>query len=183
MPTIMSHAVIPIAAAVMINSSQKSVSQSDKPLLSKPIMFLGMALAMLPDADVVGFALGINYGDALGHRGASHAILVAAAVAALISAILRPLYWRTIFGFLFLSMASHGILDAFTNGGLGAALFWPIDDTRYFAPFAPIEVSPIGRNFFSERGLITLWSELKWIILPAFIITYCVRFIMAQRHK
>ena len=179
MPTIMSHAIIPIAAAVIINATQKS----NKPILSKPMIFTGMALAMLPDADVAGFALGIDYGDALGHRGASHALLVAASMAAILTAIIRPIYWKTLFTFFFVSMASHGILDAFTNGGLGAALFWPIDDMRYFAPFTPIEVSPIGRNFFSARGLITLWSELKWIVLPALIITFYVRFILRHRHQ
>src|SRR6266446_6372222 len=30
------------------------------------------ALSLLPDADVVGFALGVNYGDPWGHRGATH---------------------------------------------------------------------------------------------------------------
>ncbi len=179
MPTIMSHAIIPIAAAVMINSAQKP----DKAIITKPMIFTGMALAMLPDADVVGFAMGIDYGDPLGHRGASHALLVAAVVAAFFTAIMRPIYWKTIFTFLFISMASHGILDAFTNGGLGAALFWPIDDMRYFAPFTPIEVSPIGLNFFSARGLVTLWSELKWIILPSIIITCSVRFILRHRRQ
>lgn len=180
MPTIMSHAIIPIATAAIINATQKSGTDSYKPFISKPLIFLAMALAILPDSDVAGFSFGIDYGHVLGHRGATHAILVAAAVTGLITAIMRPLHRKTIFSFLFFSMASHGILDAFTNGGLGAALFWPIDDMRYFAPFTPIEVSPIGRNFFSERGLFALWSELKWIVLPLIIITFAVRFILKQ---
>ena len=35
--------------------------------------------AVLPDADVIGFAFGIDYGDLLGHRGLSHSLLFAAA--------------------------------------------------------------------------------------------------------
>jgi len=35
--------------------------------------------ALLPDADVIGFALGIHYGDLFGHRGLSHSLLFAAA--------------------------------------------------------------------------------------------------------
>ena len=51
---------------------------------------------------------------------------------------------------------------------LGAALFWPFDNARIFAPETPVRVSPIGRAFFSERGIATLLSELRWIWLPCF---------------
>jgi len=37
------------------------------------------ALSMLPDADVVGFALGVQYGDPFGHRGATHSLTTAVA--------------------------------------------------------------------------------------------------------
>jgi inner membrane protein len=50
--------------------------------------------------------------------------------------------------------ASHGILDAMTNGGLGVALLSPLDTTRYFRPWRPIQVSPISlRRFFSDEGV------------------------------
>ena len=38
------------------------------------------------------------------------------------------------------------------DGGLGCALFWPFDLTRYFAPWRPIPVAPIGMDFFSPHG-------------------------------
>ena len=40
------------------------------------------ALSLLPDADVIGFALGVEYGDPWGHRGATHSLTFALAVAA-----------------------------------------------------------------------------------------------------
>lgn len=43
---------------------------------------------------------------------------------------------------------------------------WPLTKQRYFAAVRPIEVSPIGRGFFSERGVAVLLSELLWIWLP-----------------
>ena len=46
---------------------------------------------------------------------------------------------------------------------------WPVDNTRYFAPLTPIRVSPIGADFFSARGLETLWSEFAWVWLPCAI--------------
>jgi len=54
-----------------------------------------------------------------------------------------------------------------TNGGLGIAFFWPFTDTRYFLPWQPIEVSPIGAaRFLNQRGLEVLQSELIWVVLP-----------------
>ncbi len=156
MPTIMSHAAIPIAGALVLGHGRLTV----------PIVAAGIALSMLPDLDVIGFGMGIEYGAAWGHRGASHSLLIAAVCAFLVTAILRPAHFKTAALYLFACMASHGILDAFTNGGLGAALLWPFDDARYFAPYQPIEVSPIGHSFFTGRGLAVLWSEFFIIWLP-----------------
>jgi inner membrane protein len=57
-----------------------------------------------------------------------------------------------------------------TSGGLGVAFFSPWDNTRYFLPWRPIKVSPIGiENFFSEWGWKVIKSELVWIGLSAII--------------
>src|SRR5262245_62425304 len=63
-------------------------------------------------------------------------------------------------------LASHGLLDTLTDGGLGAALFWPFDLTRYFAPWRPIPVSPIGLAFLSPYGLSVAATELA-LFAPA----------------
>jgi inner membrane protein len=157
MPTIMTHAVVPIAIGFALGRGR----------IAKSVVVAGAVLAMLPDADVIGFALGIDYADQLGHRGASHALLVAAGVAAVVTAAMRPARAALAFAFLFASMASHGLLDALTNGGLGPALFWPFDHARYFWPATPIKVSPIGAGFFSARGVAVLLSEAVWVWLPA----------------
>jgi inner membrane protein len=58
----------------------------------------------------------------------------------------------TLFTYLFLATASHGVLDAMTDGGLGVAFFSPFDNRRYFLPWRPIVVSPISiARFFSGR--------------------------------
>ncbi|MBW5450297.1 metal-dependent hydrolase, partial [Pseudomonas aeruginosa] len=70
-----------------------------------------------------------------------------------------------------LATASHSLLDAMTNGGLGVAWFWPWSDARYFMPFHPIAVSPIGLSrFLSERGLLVLQSEARWVWLPCLLL-------------
>ena len=77
----------------------------------------------------------------------------------------------TAFIFIFVATASHGLLDMFTNGGLGVALFWPFTDARYFFPLRAIDVSPIGlHGFLGPAGIRALKSELLWIWLPAIIL-------------
>ena len=110
----------------------------------------------IPDADVVGFPLGIAYSELLGHRGLSHS-LVFAAVLGLAAALLfrqtENRSWRQIrhLAMLFMLLAaSHGPMDMLTNGGLGIALFSPFDPGRYFWDWRPILVSPIGlKNFLN----------------------------------
>jgi inner membrane protein len=72
--------------------------------------------------------------------------------------------------YLFLAIASHGLLDALTDGGLGVAFFSPFDNSRYFFPTTPIHVSPIGAAFFSEYGIRVLLNEMLWIWIPAAIV-------------
>jgi inner membrane protein len=133
----------------------------------------GALLAAIPDLDSIGFRFGIHYGDVLGHRGITHSLLFAAVLSAIAVATIFPsgagLVPRSqLWLYLFLATASHGVLDAMTNGGLGVAFFAPFDNARYFFPFTPIQVSPISvRAFFTEWGARVLMSELVWVLLPS----------------
>jgi inner membrane protein len=53
---------------------------------------------------------------------------------------------------------------------MGIAFFAPFSAHRYFFPVTPIEVSPIGRGFLSERGLRVLASEAVWVWVPSLIV-------------
>jgi inner membrane protein len=133
--------------------------------------YMAVLCACLPDADVIGFRLGVRYGDLWGHRGLTHSLLFAAVVGALAAARFRP-DWRRdgpkLAALFFVITASHGFLDALTDGGLGVAFFSPFDRTRYFFPWRPIVVSPIGVGaFFTGWGLRVLRSELLWVWLPS----------------
>lgn len=151
--------------------------------ISIPIIVAGIVFAVLPDADVIGFRYGIDYADSWGHRGATHSLVFAAVAALFATALLRSQKYVIAAIYLFIAMASHGLLDTLTNGGLGAALLWPIDDTRYFAPATPIAVSPIGiANFISERGIRVLISEAIWIWSPLIALTGAV-LILRKRSK
>ena len=127
------------------------------------------AVSMFPDADVIGFAFGVRYADPWGHRGATHSFAFSIGVA-IVFAVLAPLVrakpWRT-FGVASVVLASHAVLDTLTDGGLGCALLWPFDDQRYFAPWNPIPVAPIGKRFFSGAGLHVALTELM-LFAPLF---------------
>jgi inner membrane protein len=127
------------------------------------------ALALLPDLDVIAFPLGIPYRSWCGHRGFSHSLcfaLLAAAGAAAIAAPLLAMPWLVLLGCFFAVLASHSLLDALTNGGCGVALFSPFDNRRWFFPWRPIQVSPIGWAVFSRWGFRALVSEVVWVWLP-----------------
>ena len=119
---------------------------------------LAAVCTVVPDLDVLGLRLGIPYRDMLGHRGISHSI----AFAALFALVVTWLAFRDarfdgrrvrLWILFFLATASHGVLDAMTTGGGGIAFFAPFSAERYFLPWRPIEVSPIGiRRFLSPRG-------------------------------
>lgn len=123
------------------------------------VTIAAIVATILPDADVVSFVLGIPYASPFGHRGFTHSIAFSLAISALLTLLTRR-DGRT-FALLFLCAVSHPLLDAFTNGGLGVALLWPLTNHRYFAPWRPIIVSPIA-----EIDLRVLWSEVKWIWTP-----------------
>lgn len=73
--------------------------------------------------------------------------------------------------FFIFATASHGLLDAFTTGGLGVAFFAPFENGRYFFPVTPIEVSPIGlRAFFDARGWEVVQNEFVWIWVPSSVV-------------
>ncbi|AXT54848.1 metal-dependent hydrolase [Aquimarina sp. AD1] len=148
---------------------------------------LGMLCAILPDADVVGFKFGIAYEDFWGHRGFSHSLVFALILGFLITVLFynKKLNSRTgIFLILYFTIctASHGVLDAMTSGGLGIAFFSPFDNTRYFLPWKPIQVSPIGASkFFSTWGIKVLLSELVWIGIPSGIYILAMRFLKRKK--
>ena len=158
MPTVLTHALLPVAAGIALGRSR----------VPPRLVAVGMAAAMLPDADVAMFALGIDYAHAFGHRGASHSLVFALACGLLAACFARILKAPPLTALLFvaLSAASHPLLDMLTDGGLGVALLWPWSDTRHFAPWRVIDVSPFANRFFSARGVEVLLSELRWVWMP-----------------
>jgi inner membrane protein len=175
MPTVLTHPAVPLALGLGLG----------RHVISQRLLAAGVAASILPDLDVVTFHFGLGYAHELGHRGASHSLLFAGVVALVGACAARAL--RTTSGralwFLFLATASHGVLDAFTNGGLGIAFLWPWSAHRYFFPVQMIEVSPLGlRPFLSAWGVKVLLSELLWVWIPCSILWWTLAVIPRPPH-
>jgi inner membrane protein len=152
MPSILSHPAVPLAIGLGLGSG----------IVPRRLLVAGVLVSIVPDLDV--YAQDVVRG--IGHRGITHTLVFAAACGIFAAIVARALRSTPMVAFCFVlaATASHGLLDAFTNGGSGIPLFWPLDATRYFMPWQVIEVSPIGIGaFFSERGVEVLLSELRWV--------------------
>ena len=175
MPTIITHSVVAASSGLGFSAGKETLK----------FWLLSLICSSLPDADVIGYRyLYIPTYEFLGHRGFFHSPFFAAILAIIVVcvfyrkvAILSMQWWKYLLYF-FLLTASHGILDAFTNGGNGIALLSPITNERYFFPWTPIEVSPLSIGaFFSQRGLTVLLSEVKWVWVP------CLLFVILWKVK
>jgi len=177
MASVFSHAVAALAIGACFY----------RPEIPKRVWVVGAICSVIPDADVIGFRFGVRYGDFWGHRGFTHSLLFAAILASAVALLLFPrglpgISRLTLWLYLFLATASHGLLDAMTDGGLGVAFFAPFDNHRYFLPWRPIRVSPIGiSQFFTHRGLAVLQSELLWIWLPSALLIAAALLLRGKR--
>ena len=172
MATLFTHAVVAIAAGNVFARRQMRLS----------FWVLSILCAVLPDVDVIGFYLGVPYDHFFGHRGFTHSLLFAAVWGFLVASfifrdveggshpwLLRWVYFSAV-------TASHGALDAMTNGGFGVAFYSPFDPTRFFFTWRPIEVAPIGVEAgLSEWGLQILLSELVYVWTPMIVLLLLVR--------
>jgi inner membrane protein len=173
LPTIISHTVVAASAAYGFRFATKSLK----------FWILSIACSSLPDADVIGYRwLYIPTYEFFGHRGFFHSPFFAVLLSIIIVGVfyrrevIFSKKWWTYFIYFFILTASHGLLDALTNGGNGIALLSPLTNERYFFPWTPIEVSPLSIGaFLSRRGLTVLASELLWIWLPAFVYIFFLR--------
>ncbi|WP_299672370.1 metal-dependent hydrolase [uncultured Polaribacter sp.] len=178
MASIFGHALVSIALG-------KSFSKKEQ---TWKFFTLAIICAIIPDADVIGFNFNISYASFWGHRGFSHSFLFAFILGVLVTFLFYRKLFLTKRGiililFFFLCTASHSILDAMTTGGRGVAFFSPFNDTRYFFPWRPIKVSPIGiMRFFSERGIKVISSELIWIGIPSIIYIIIILFMKRKNN-
>lgn len=170
MPSVIGHFTVPLAMRAARG-------------LPPRLLAAGLAAAMLPDADTLGMLVGVPNSSVFGHRGMTHSAVFALAVAIVAMACAPALRTtrRRAFAVVLACSLSHPLLDTLTNGGPGILLGWPFSGARMFAPWRPIEVSPIGAGFFSLRGLEVVASELLWLVLPATLVAGVARALRRAR--
>jgi inner membrane protein len=163
------HVIVGAAAARLARKGQRTIWAP----FSAGVVWSGLSL--LPDADVVGFRLGVPYEAPWGHRGATHSFVFALAVSLAAYLVARSARFnaRRTALLVLAVVASHPLLDTLTDGGLGCALLWPFSDERFFAPWTPLPVAPIGRDFLSMEGLrvatfeiVALFPLLLYALVP-----------------
>ena len=139
--------------------------------LPKRVCLVGALCSALPDMDVVGFSFGVRYGDFWGHRGFTHSLVFAALLALLLAAL--PIFREPsqlppaahprlrIMLYLFVATASHGFLDAMTNGGLGVALLTAV------APAAAEDAAPVDNRSGTVRIYVSLATSAMTRLVAA----------------
>jgi inner membrane protein len=123
-------------------------------------------LGMLPDFDVFAVALGTSEATVAGHRGASHSLLTALALAVAGGLLARRYGWgglRTALA-LMLAVGSHGLLDTLAAGGRAIPLFWPLTDQRFAAPWRFLPDAPNGFAFISWHGFSVAALEFLYFL-------------------
>src|ERR1700743_2469207 len=110
MASIFSHPAVPVGIALALGQKR----------IPKALLFAGIISSIAADIDTVGFAFGVPYESQWGHRGFTHSIVFALALAALWA-------WRSkeldaqrwvVFAYTLICAISHPVIDAMTDGGL-----------------------------------------------------------------
>lgn len=164
MPTVITHAAVPLCIGLGLGSK----------VIPPRLLFAGIILAMLPDADVLSFKFGVAYGNVFGHRGFTHS-LVFAFVVPLLCVLIGRRWFRAglirCWLFLTVSLLSHSLLDSVTTGGKGVGWLWPWSDERFFAPWQVIKVAPFALSrYTTPYGHQVIISELMWVWLPGMVL-------------
>ncbi|EBF4851375.1 metal-dependent hydrolase, partial [Salmonella enterica] len=154
MPTVITHAAVPLCLGAGLGLK----------VIPPRLLFAGVVLAMLPDADVLAFKFGVAYGNVFGHRGFTHSLLFAF-VLPLLCVLAGRRWFRAgqvrCWLFLTVSLLSHSLLDSITTGGKGVGWLWPWSDERFFAPWQVIKVAPFAlSSYITPYGHQVILSEL-----------------------
>jgi inner membrane protein len=150
------------------------------------LVLLCGGLGMAPDLDLLLWGR-VPYAAFLGHRGFFHspffALLVATALALLVRAVDRsPGRLAAVATGLamWLAMSSHAVLDAMTDGGLGVMLLYPFSQGRFFLPWRPIVVAPIGLHALTLGRVAQILRSETPFILAALVLAFALRAWLAR---
>src|SRR5262245_46752301 len=107
MATLFTHAALPVIGLRAAEVPPQLVSR---------LRLLAIAVACAPDLDWVGALLDADPSGPLGHRGLTHSVTIAVALALLGALAFPRAHRRLAVRWLLIAAASHGLLDLLTYG-------------------------------------------------------------------
>jgi inner membrane protein len=168
MSSFLTHAIVASTAGLQ---GGLSVSRSR-------VVLCSMALAILPDIDAFFRFVGLSQVGWWGHRGLTHSLPFSAMTGLLVLLTFFkkvPRFsrsWWILWGLLFLAGASHGLIDALTDGGQGIALLAPFDSTRYTFIWQPLPLPAVGLEHVASSATL-VWNEARLVWLPVGVVLLC----------
>ena len=141
---------------------------------------------VLPDLDVALALLpGSAYASLGGHRGITHSLAFAGALALLVVAVRYRAGARSPtreWLALASALASHPLLDMLTSYGNGVALFAPFSWIFVRFPWHPIDPDTAARGATTTLGQLSfaVGNEVLWVWLPALALVAAMR--RLRRH-
>jgi inner membrane protein len=166
MPSVVAHAAAALSMGALFRSSA---------LPARFWVVAGLAVA-LPDLDAALRPFGNLEAEQLfgGHRGLTHSIPFAMALSAMIVQlrVMGPGWIGSKLSFwiwLTLAIASHGVLDTFTQYGEGVALLAPISWHQFKSSWTPLGTGGACRGMLdcAMRGVS---NEALWIGVPSLML-------------
>ena len=151
MPSSIGHALAATAVGAVVLPTR----------MPRRVWLAGVVCAVLLDLDAIGRPFGRGDISWLGgHRALTHSIAFALVLGVVVSRAVRltaddPVSRTRLAAFLVLATATHGVLDAFSEYGLGVQFLAPFSTKRFHAP----------RLTFAGP-----WQEILWIWGPAVMV-------------
>ena len=136
-------------------------------------ILLFAAFSILPDADLIVVSCGAHDWGAIGHRGASHSLVMALMLGVACGLFARRMglpALRTAIA-ITATVGSHGLLDTIGENGRGIPLLWPLSDHRFMSPWRFLPDAPRVEDFLSRDGIVSLLSEFCYFLpLMAYVL-------------
>ncbi|MDR0466677.1 MAG: metal-dependent hydrolase [Deltaproteobacteria bacterium] len=145
-----------------------------------PRLAVAMLIAsVLPDIDMIGYALGHRHPSLFAHRGFTHSLAFALAVGLLALAAAPRMKTKRGLAFfaVFLTILSHSFLDAL-GGYYGVSFFQPFDEARYALPWPSFISSWL--SWWSPHRLFSSWWADRFVRIELLTVwTPCAIFALA----
>jgi inner membrane protein len=124
------------------------------------LLLAALFFSLLPDID---FVPGLLFGDiSRYHNQGTHSLLAALAAGLAAGLVVKAWKGSFLFGFrlAFVPYALHILMDAFTYGGRGVKLLWPLTSQRFDSPLSLFIGARWSEGLWNVEHLPTLFSEL-----------------------